>query len=458
MMPAVTLALAGIQHEALLDHLFPSDGLEAAAIMLCARGVGDRKRLVVREIIAVPHERCAVREPDFITWPGDFIEQAIDRGEKDGLTIILVHSHPRGTLAFSARDDESDSSTMPCLFQAYGCVHGSAVMVPGGAMRARLYGGDLTCRTVDLVTVAGHEILHRWAHDAGGRPAAFTSAMTDELGRLTAVVIGVSGTGSITAEEAARMGFGRVILIDFDKVERKNLNRILNSTIADAEDNLLKVIGTARAITLYRGPGVAVPVPTSIDVREAIIAAAQGDVIFSCVDTQLARQVADQIASAFLIPLMDVGVTIPAQVSDDAGTTIIDAVGRIDYVQPGRSTLLTRGVHSPAGVRAEYLAEVDPEQHRLELEAGYFDGAPEEAPSVISLNMRAAATAMNEYILRAYPFRLDSNSSYARTRFSLAAGEEEHFAEETFDAGSNALLGRGGKEPLLGVPGFGPAL
>ena len=53
--------------------------------------------------------------------------------------------------------------------------------------------------------------------------------MSAELSRLTAVVVGVSGSGSIVAEQLARLGFGRVILIDFDKVEKKNLNRILNA-------------------------------------------------------------------------------------------------------------------------------------------------------------------------------------------------------------------------------------
>ena len=52
------------------------------------------------------------------------------------------------------------------------------------------------------------------------RPVAFTSGMTNWLGRLSACVIGVSGTGSIVAEQLARLGLGEIILIDFDKVVR----------------------------------------------------------------------------------------------------------------------------------------------------------------------------------------------------------------------------------------------
>lgn len=453
MMPRTTLAMAGAHHVELQNHLFPGDGKEAAAILLCARGPGHRSRYVVREVLPIPYSDCFERTPVFVSWPGAWIERAIDAGEKHNLAIVLAHSHPGGMFAFSGQDDASDQATISSLFQAYGRIHGSAIMVPDGRMRVRLYEPDMSVRGVDLVSVAGDDIRFCWS-EGGARPAAFTSAMRAELARLTAVVIGVSGTGSITAEQAARLGFGRVILIDFDKVEFRNLNRILHSTLTDAEEGLLKVLGAARAITEYRGANVAIPVAASIDTRDAVIAAAQGDVLFSCVDTHLARQIADLMASAFIMPLFDMGVTIPAR-NVGGEIAIIDAVGRIDYVQPGGSSLLSRGVYSPASVRAEYLADADPEAHAVELAAGYFDGVAEEAPSVISLNMRASAAAMNEFILRAYPFRLDSNRNFARTKFSLAGGDEDHFSEDAFPQGSTRLLGRGEQEPLLRMPSLG---
>lgn len=456
MMPLTTLAMAGVQHAALHTHLFPGDGLEAAAILLCARGPGGRERYVVREILFVPHADCLRRDVDFVSWPGEWLEQVVEKGERDGLVAVLTHSHPGGLLAFSGLDDASDQETIAALFQAYGDVHGSAVMTPDGYLRARLYGPAMVARTIDLVTVAGDNIVFYWA-DGAGRPVAFTGGMTGELGRLVAVVIGVSGTGSILAEQAARLGFGRVILIDFDKIERRNLNRILNSTSAHAAAETLKVSAFAEAVTEYRGAGVAVPVANSIDTRDAVIAAAQGDVLFSCVDSLHARQISDLMATAFSAPLFDMGVTIPARGQGQAAEAIVDAVGRIDYVQPGGSSLMTRGVYTPASVRAEYLRMADEKAHAVELAQGYFAGAIEEAPAVISLNMRAASAAMNEFILRAYPFRLESNRAFARTLFSLAGGDEDHFSEDDYPPASTKLLGRGGKEPLLNLPILGAA-
>lgn len=250
------------------------------------------------------------------------------------------------------------------------------------------------------------------------------------------------------------MGFGRIKPIDFDRVERRNLDRILNSTLADAAAGRLKVDVFAEAAARYRGEGIVEPIAASIFTREAVLAASQCDVLFCFVDTLEARQIADLIGAAFLLPLFDVGVVIPVR-NAAPGIAIADVCGRIDYVQPGRSSLWDRGVYTAEGLRAEYLRKVAPEDYARELKEGYFKGLIEEAPAVITLNMRAASACVNEFVARAYPFRLESNALYARTTFSLAACEEEYIAEEGFTASPNPILARGDQEPLLGLPALG---
>lgn len=456
MTPQTTLAMAGVTHAVLHRHLFPGDGKEAAAILVCACSPGPRDRLVVRQALLVPHDACSNRSPVAITWPGRYIEEAIDIAEVEGLAIILLHSHPGGWLDFSWVDNESDAKVMPGIFQAFGRRHGSAVMTPDGAIRARLYAPDMSVVPVDLVTAAGDDIRYWWNDGiVEGRlpasPMAFTSDMTKQLSRLSAAVVGVSGTGSIVAEQVSRLGFGRVVLIDHDSVEPKNLNRILNSTTADAEDRRKKVEMFAAAIRSYRNADVPMALPTSIGERDAVQAVGQCDVIFSCVDSQEGRQIADLIAAAFLLPLFDVGVVIPT-LENDGAAEIIDVCGRIDYVQPGGSTLADRGVYTQEGLRAELLFRTDPEAYRDELAEGYIKGFADEAPAVITLNMRAASATVNEFIARTHAFRHDPNRLYARTRFSLAACDEDHHSEDSFQVAENGLLGRGAAEPLLGLP------
>jgi len=455
-MPEVTLAFGGEAHAELRRHLFPADGFEAAAVLVCSRSPGTRIRLLVREILFVPHEACARRERDGVTWPGEYLEKAIDLAEQDGAAIILIHSHPGGLFGFSRADDQSDREAISCLFQACGAMHGSAIMTPDGAVRARFYDPGMYARAFDLVTVAGDDLSYWW-HDratpAGphDRPVAFTSGMTAELARLSALVIGVSGTGSVVAEQVDRLGFGRIYGVDFDRIEPKNLNRILNSTLADAAALRLKVDAFAEAVARHRGNGVGFPIPSAISTREAVLAAAECDVVFCCVDTLEARQIADLLASAFLLPLFDVGVVIPIR-KKGCGFAVGDVCGRIDYVQPGGATLQDRGVYTPQSLRGEYLRNVAPEEHVQELAAGYLNGMVEEAPAVITLNMRAAADCVTEFVARAYPFRLEPNRLYARKSFSLAACEEEYLAEDAFVRSPNPTLARGNLEPLLGLP------
>jgi hypothetical protein len=252
-------------------------------------------------------------------------------------------------------------------------------------------------------------------------------------------------------EQASRLGFGRIIAIDFDVMKLRNLNRILNAKLSDALKERLKVEMLAEAIDAVHGYKVLDPVPLNINKREAVLAASQGDVLFSCVDTFEGRHFCDLMAAAFLMPLVDVGVTIPVRETND-GHAIADVCGRVDYVQPGGSTLLDREVWTPAKLSAEYLKNADEAAHREQVQAGYMPGLAEEAPSVIALNMRAASAAMMEFIARAYPFRLDPNRNYARTLFSLAAMDEDYFAEDRFTRADSPRFARGDVEPLLGLP------
>jgi proteasome lid subunit RPN8/RPN11 len=446
------LTITSDLHKQLHQHLFPGDGLEAAAILICARAPGPRTRLLVKDAVFVPYAQCKERHPDYLMWPGMALEEAIDRAEKEGLSLILTHSHPGGLFDFSLQDNESDQLTMPGLFQAIGEMHGSAIMTPDGAMLARIYGPDMEPRSLESVTVIGDDLVWWWAdRQFRPRPMAFTREATEELARLSACVVGVSGTGSIVAEQLARLGLGQVILIDFDDIEPRNLNRILHSTIEDARTGKSKVLAFAEAVAAYREGRVAVPVNASILTREAVLSASQADVIFSCVDTLDARQVADLIGSSFLLPLFDVGVSVPTRAAPD-GQAIADVCGRIDYVKPGGATLQDRGVYDPAMLRAEYLRRTAPDAHRGEMQQGYLRGVNEEAPAVISLNMRAASACVMEFLARAYPFRHERNGGHARIEFSLAANEEEFTAEHEFQRSSSLNLGRGDLEPLLGLP------
>ena len=454
-----SLTLTETQHAKLKTLLFPGDGFESAAILLCRFTGPAKERLIVNGIMNVPDEICEKRTPKFISWPGQCIEDAIDRAEQHADAIILIHSHPGGMLAFSEIDDESDASTMLALFsaiEAEGFHHGSAIMVPDGSMKARLYHSNGDVRMINHITRVGHNISD--IRKLSSKPVMpFGAQMTKYFSMLTACVIGVSGTGTLVAELLARKGVGHLILIDFDMMEHKNLNRIVNSTTADAEANRAKVEMMAAAIKQYAPNTRVTIINGSIEERDAIIAATGVDILFSCVDSMNGRSIAELICQSCVIPLIDLGVTIPTRKDAAGHIHVADVCGRIDYVRPDGPSLTDRMVVTPDGLRREYLLQHAPEAAQKEIEAGYIKDGHEEAPSVMALNMRAAGDAVMEWIARQFDYRHEGNQPYARTVFSLAGGEVDFDSDAPFPTSDQPDFARGLVEPLLGLPALAEA-
>ncbi len=72
------------------------------------------------------------------------------------------------------------------LAQGANSIHGSAIMIPNGEMRTRIYREENIPEPVELVTVAGNDIKYWWSHntDQLQKLMAFTSGMTDKLDPL----------------------------------------------------------------------------------------------------------------------------------------------------------------------------------------------------------------------------------------------------------------------------------
>ncbi len=452
-MMELTLAISAGDHNALRAHLFPGDGLEAAAILICGRAGQSGERLCVSSVMAIPYEACKTRTPTRLDWPGEYLDDAIDKADAIGGSILLVHSHPGGYFEFSNLDDNSDQLSIPCLrhgSEDESIAHGSAIMVPDGEMKVRLYGPDMQVIQVKRVWRLGIDIVDISKVNAP-YVLPFSSNMTDKFSGLSACVIGVSGTGSPTIEMLARMGFGRIVQVDFDKVEPRNLNRILNSTLADAQAKRLKIDIMESAARQHRPDIEFVSIGAAISDEEAITASSGCDLIFCCVDTMEGRLYCDLISEACLIPLIDMGVIIPTRDSEN-GLRVADVCVRIDYVYPGGVTLRGRGEITGEGLRAEDMRRTDPEAYACQLKEGYIKGVAEEAPSVIALNMQAASRAVMEAVARLCPYRHDKNSKFDRIFISLASGETDYeLSCPPGPRGLRSIFGEGLKYPLLGM-------
>jgi len=105
----------------------------------------------------------------------------------------------------------------------------------------------------------------------------------------------------------------------------------------------------------------------------------------------------------------------------------IRRVGGSHYLQPGGSSLHSRGVYTMEEVRAEGLRRTDPTAYAGLLKEGILKGIRVDRPAVISVNMLIAGVAVNDFLARIHPFRLDPNGDFAAQTVSLTQGEYMRF-------------------------------
>ena len=111
------LKLSGKHYNQLQQHLFPGDGKEAVAILLCGRSHGlGRENLLVRDVVPIPYEACRIRTADRVTWSPRAMVSVLIRAVNEGFAIVKVHSHPGGYEAFSVSDNESDKELFSSIF------------------------------------------------------------------------------------------------------------------------------------------------------------------------------------------------------------------------------------------------------------------------------------------------------------------------------------------------------
>ena len=458
-----TLSLTGVQHVELRKHLHGGDGREAAAILLCGQRDGDRRhRLVVADVQPIPHSVCTARSPTHVSWPTDYIAPLLNRAADQRLSVVKVHSHPNGATAFSAMDDESDKRLLPSVLDwvEADVLHGSTIMLPDGQMRGRVLDAKFGFEPIDCINVVGDDLQFWYEHSTecgnkgflASQAQVFDDGTIERLQRLSIAVVGVSGTGSPVVEQLVRLGVGEVVLVDDDHVEERNVNRILHSTMQDAQQGKPKVEVLAEAIRRMGLGTRVIPVEDNLWSRDVVRTVGQCDVLFGCMDTVDGRYLLNKLATHYLLPYFDVGVRLQPRKQQRPHPTTIDVCHRVSYMQPGGSSLLSRGLFTMDNVRAAGLRRRDLAAFSQQADEGYIAGVQTHRPAVISINFLAAALAVNEFLARLHPFRKAANSDCAELTFDLT---DLDLYRDPDGAPCKILgphVGKGDEEPTLGLP------
>ncbi|KXK05265.1 MAG: molybdopterin and thiamine biosynthesis family dinucleotide-utilizing protein [Acidobacteria bacterium OLB17] len=445
------LRIAGRHYAELRAQLFPGDGLEAVAFILCGRLESkDELIFLSHKVIPVPYADCE-RAEDRVTWKSNLLPEVLAEAKAEGLALLKIHSHTSNFEEFSPADDASDAELFDSIEAWTESVkpNASAVMLPDG----KIFGRSSDMTAISQVAAAGSD-LRFWPidTDAGdvrhfeAHQQLFGAGTTALMRNLRIAVIGCSGTGSVVIEQLARLGVGKLLLVDHDRVEDRNLNRIVNAKASDLGKFKAEVL---KAAIDAHGLNVEVETVTQNLFDPGVVhRVAHYDVVFGCMDTAEGRHLLNRLGTFYVMPYFDLGVHLSA----DGKGGISEASGAVHYLEPGRSSLYSRGAYGMDQVKAEGMKRTNPGEYEELRKVNYIEGVDEHSPAVISVNTTVAGIAVNEFLARLHPYRSCESDDCAAVRVNfmetMLVKEPETRSCETLDR----HVGRGDVTPPLDMP------
>jgi molybdopterin/thiamine biosynthesis adenylyltransferase len=187
---------------------------------------------------------------------------------------------------------------------------------------------------------------------------------------LTVAVVGLGGLGSFAALELAHLGIGKLLLIDPDRIEESNLNRLLGAGPGDV--GRYKVEVYRDFIRNVAPPTDCQALAANVTATEALEALKAADVVLGCVDNHGARLVLNAFCLQHGLPYIDAGTGVRLGQEEQ-----VHAGGQVQLALAGAGCLQCRGF-----INAQQAAFdlATPGQQASERERGYGTGQP--APSV----------------------------------------------------------------------------
>ena len=449
--------------QALLAH---PQGHEGAAYMLLGKSeimqdpwdLDPRTRYTSYEVIAIPLEDRIDASDKHVTWNTNSFAHLCRRATEEGLVPAIVHSHPGGFDGFSAQDDrnERDLFVMARNRNGAGTRLVSIVQVGDSLYRARVWEDDVAPLPFHRVTVIGTRIeIHSsdvsTSSEVLARQAlAFGPEVNDFLKQLSVAVVGCGGTGSPVVQLLARLGVGRIVVIDDDVVEHSNLNRLHGATRRDADNAVPKVDVMAREVARM---GLDVEIRSMngwVDAPHIRDALKSCDVIFGCTDDHAGRLYLNRVAHFYLIPVIDVGLVLMPRSDGEPG--LLEMAARVSVLFPTAACHGCRGTVDRVRAREEDLQRSDPEEYERQKTEAYVRGAGNPAPAVVTFTSEAATMAVNELLAGLVDFRGTGGWTWQRYRKLDKGFERSQSAQPKPSCpvcGSEEYWGLGDVNPFL---------
>ncbi len=258
-----------------------------------------------------------------VSFESQYLARVVRKACQTDSGVAFMHSHPSPGWQGMSNDDvvaERDRIAPPA--RAAGLPLLGLTVGSDGVWSARFWswnGQNFTRTFCDKVRVIGSKIylsirpnqtpvirsnrLRRTLDTWGPECQAI-------LASLRIGIIGLGSVGTVVAEALGRIGVTDILLVDADRVEEHNLDRLLYPTSGDIGrfkvDTIAKHLRRSASATSFR-------VDTKrawIQERDAYKASLDCDILFATVDRPLPKDLLNNIAYAHCIPVVFGGIRV----------------------------------------------------------------------------------------------------------------------------------------------------
>lgn len=395
-------ALTSATNALMKSHLLREDGQEDLCFALWYPAQGaHRTTALITEVLLPEGDDRAVHGNASVH--SSYLDRITQLALEKGAGIVFMHSHPYPGWQDMSRDDRNTELKLaPMAYATTGLPLVGLTLGNDGAWSARFWSRvapkTYECQWCENVRVIGDKGLEITYNEKLLPPPSFREELKrtisawgepaqQKLARVRFGIVGIGSVGSIVAETLARMGVQHIKLIDFDSVERHNLDRLVHATTKDIGKLKVHVVGNA----LERNATAVAPkierLPLSVVEEEGFKEALDCDVLFSCVDRPWGRYVLNYLAYAYLIPVVDGGISIRTK-----NTRMQHASWRMHSVYPGKKCLECVGQYDPNDVTLERQGQLDdpsymatlPDNHHLKRNENVFPFSAHLGSSLIA--------------------------------------------------------------------------
>lgn len=292
-----------------------------------------------------------------------YLARATRAAIKAGQGLAFMHSHPDdGWQDMSALDTQAERNRIADIARATGKPLVGMTVGADGHWSARVWKEESRKKTRSWsrkVRVVEKGRLVIWQRPVSERMDRRKQRRTIEswgeerqrsLEALRVGIVGLGSVGSVVAEGLARTGIRELVLIDDDVVEPHNLDRLLNASAKDIGRAKTDVAERSARRACSAGKIRIINHRRKIQEWAAYASACDCDVLFSCVDSPLARDLLNRIAYRDAIPVLDGGV----EVRKDPGNGNMNAARwKAHAVNPYRECLRCKGQYTSSDVMLE---------------------------------------------------------------------------------------------------------